>query len=158
MYPHKEFISKPDFRGSPGKMQLGRESAYCTEHSLLWQKLGLLTAFACRSKIKYPLEGHSLSCLFLPMEKRWNSTAGRKHKPAWKPLCSQLFLLSVHLCALKLGFLQVLQHLFFPELCECESICCFLSRQMLCFLLIKIGRREQIVWDEALCFLEVLKK
>lgn len=62
-----------------------------------------------------------------------------------KALCSQLFLLSVHLSTLKLGFLQVLQHLFFPELCECKNICCFLSRQMLCFLLIKTGRREQIV-------------
>lgn len=75
-----------------------------------------------------------------------------------KAHCSELSLLSVHFCTLKMGFLQVLQPPFFPELCECKNICCILSRQMLCFLLIKIERREQIVQDEALCCLGVLKK
>lgn len=102
-----------------------------------------------RTQMKQPLPAH---------REKMGQYSWEEAQSCPKPHCSQLSLLSIHFCTLKMGFLQVLQPPFFPELCECKNICCILSRQMLCFLLIKIERREQIVQDEALCCLGVLKK
>lgn len=122
------------------------ESVYCVEQSLAWQKSGLLAAFAMRVKNKtspgraeptQPLTAHGEKMGLLSRE-------GEAHS-CLRPCCSRLCLLSVHLSTLKLGFLEVLQHPFFPELCECENICRILTSRMLCFLLIKTERREQVV-------------
>lgn len=82
MYPHKEFSSKPDFRRSTGKMQLGRA---CIALNRAWHDRNLVfwLLLQCGSKIKHPLEGQSLHSHLQPTGKRWGRSAEReRHTPA----------------------------------------------------------------------------
>lgn len=74
-------------------MQLGIESAYCAKQSLLWQKPELLAASACRSKVKHPLERHSLSSPFQPTGQLGGRTILPETSlfPAFSSLCSSLY-------------------------------------------------------------------